>query len=796
MLERGDNPEDLGAQCQRCPLRGRALTFPELGARYRGIVLIGEAPGREEAASGSPFRGRAGKLLNQALLDAGIDRSECMVTNGVLCHPRENLKPPAQALAACRPRLWGELQEFHPSVIVALGNQAIAQVVAGKRSISAIQGTSQRPNPDIGLGEDVLVVPAWHPAYVLRNRSAYADLVRSLKRAKLQMENPHGAGLGSFGLTGRIKAHWVRDDESARELLSTYPTSGLVGVDIETSGLNPYVAGAQIFTISFAFSQGIEEGWVVDFYHYPKAKELVRELLGRKANQVWHNGMFDLGYLREHGIDTGRLDLDTLLVHYAYDEGGNVHGLEHLADQEFGSGPYKSIVTWKWDDPEKIDWPKLVIYNACDAFYTLHLAMRFMETLRSRPQAKAVAQLLHRGADPLMAMAQRGLRVDHERVLQKLERSQEILGALGEKLASLGVTANLNSTQQLSRLLYDQWGLLDPDPDTGKKSVDKEHMDRVATDARVALILEYKKVEKLAGTFLRKIPDIVDRRSRVHTLYKPQGTTTGRLSSGDSKHGLPNLQQIPQRDDPLGIREIFIPEPGNLWVSCDLSQAELRVMAAFSGDAYLKSEIEKGTDLHTLTAAVMLKKRPEDVTPEDRQRGKTLNFALTYGMGADHLARSLSVDIETAERMRNDYLANVPGLLAWRRAMERKIQTERYVETPTGRRRHFLYIDGRDPEAIRKGVNAVIQSVASDITLIALIRFYELIRKEGLRAHLLVTIHDSIDFEAPAHLAIDYARVLQSIMVKVPQDLGLGVPFVADIKIGPDWGSLKEVYAT
>ena len=793
MLERGDFPEEEGALCSKCPLAQSILTFPEEGAHYRGIVLLGEAPGRDEASIGTPFVGKSGKLLMQALKDAGLSRDECHITNSVLHWPPGNLKPQAKALNACRPRLYRELKECNPRVIVALGNSAIAQVVAGKRSISSVQGTAQAVNPAIGLAPDCLVVPAWHPAFVLRQRSLYADLVRSLIRAKDHLDHPNAQGLGSFGLTSRIRARWVNSDESARDFLAAYPDDPrrFAGIDIETSGLNPYREDAKIYTVAFSFEEGVESGWVFDLLHYPAGFSVMKEALGRRTKQVWHNGMFDIGYLRAVGIGEARLDLDTLLTHFAMDEGGGGNRLEHLADQEFGSGPYKSIVNWDWSKPESIDWERLLRYNAADAFYTLHLGVRFFDRIRTDRDAMRVAILIHQGADPLMAMQQTGVFIDLPNVRVKMDEAASQEKTILHELEELGVSINLNSPAQLSRLIYDDWALLDPED--GKKSVDKEHLSLISDDPRIQRILDYRKIYKIRTTFLEKLERFTDRNGRLHTIYKPQGTVSGRLSSGDSKAGLINVQQIAARDSRFPVRDLFIPDPGYTWVEADLSQAELRVMAEHSGDIYLRSEIEKGTDLHTLTAAVMLQKSPENVTKSDRQTGKTLNFALTYGMGAEHLARSLGVSLEEAIGMRDAYLSRVPGLLAWRRRMERQILQERFVETVTGRKRRFLYVDTRDPDAVRKGINSIIQGEASDITLISLIEFFDIMQKERLPSRLLLTVHDSIDIEVRADEAKEVATLLKRTMEYTPRKLGFTVPFVADLKIGPSWGELKEV---
>jgi len=796
LLERGDDPRYHGADCDTCPLLGHAMAYPEKGDRYVAIALVGEAPGAEEIKVGRPFVGRAGRLLNQALADAGLSRESVFVDNSVCCRPPGNTKPGARAITSCRARLWEDLQDVQPKVVVALGNSAVASLVEGKRSISAIQGTTQFPNPEMGLGKGTMVVPAWHPAAVLRSRSLYSDLVRSLRRAKEYAEE--GAvqtRIGGFGLSKRIEITVVKDQESFDKLERSYQESACCALDIESRGLNPYVEDAQIYTIAFAMNPEREEAWVLDLYHWPEGLNRLGSLLSGPTIQIWHNGMFDIGYLRRLGVTTGRLDLDTLLLSYVIDESTQTHGLEHLADQEFGAGPYKSIVNWDWSDPERIDWEKSYLYNGCDAFYTLLLGLRYRGRVRKNEGSLNLSRFIHRAADPLMVMQETGVRIDMDALAEASNRLRTELEETDRQLYEMGVSANPNSPAQVAKAVYEEWGLLKPDPRSGKVSVDRAHLSAISEDPRVALILRHKSLDKILSTFIAKIPGLLDRNGRIHTQFKPYGTVTGRLSSGDSRRGLPNLQQIPRPGDSVNCRTVFAADPGKVWAEIDVEQAELRVMADFSQDPYLVEELKRGTDIHRLNAALLLGKKPEEVTSEERQMGKTFSFAVAYGAQAHKIAAAFGVSVSKGQELLDLYYSRVPGLRDWQRRTERSILQDRRVVTPTGRVRHFLFIDTRDPDAVREGINAVVQSAASDIVLASLIRFHDWIRETGAPVDLLLTVHDSISFQCAPEIALGVGREVAEIVSRTASDMGFKVPFETALKIGPSWGDARKVEA-
>jgi DNA polymerase-1 len=377
---------------------------------------------------------------------------------------------------------------------------------------------------------------------------------------------------------------------------------------------------------------------------------------------------------------------------------------------------------------------------------------------------------------------------------------------LGERLAELeqaicdhvGYRFNVNSTQQLSDALFKVLGL----PTEGLPKTDSGHYSTAAGVLEmlkgkhevVRLVLEQRELSKLKSTYLDALPQLVNPQTgRVHTSFNQTGTVTGRISSSD-----PNLQNIPIRTEQgRRVRDAFIAAPGNALVGADYSQIELRVLAHISGDPGLLQAFHEGQDIHASTAAVVYGIPIEQVTLEQRNFAKRVNFGLLYGMSAFRLARESDLTLSEAEEFVTAYFERFPRVRGYFEETKRRAAENGYVETLLKRRRYFSVLQSRDTSratqlsrraAEREAINMPIQGTAADIIKIAMIRLQAALGEHGLRGQMTLQVHDELVLEAPKDEAEETARLVSEVMENA---YPLDAPLRADTRIGHNWGELK-----
>jgi DNA polymerase-1 len=376
--------------------------------------------------------------------------------------------------------------------------------------------------------------------------------------------------------------------------------------------------------------------------------------------------------------------------------------------------------------------------------------------------------------------------------------------------AIAGGEFNINSPKQLGEILFDKLGLKIKNAKKtagGTRSTKESELVKLAeTEEAEALetksgkpsiaklILEYRELQKLLGTYIDTIPGQVDKNGRLHTTLVQTGAATGRMSSID-----PNLQNIPIKTE-LGkrIRHAFVAEKGFVLASFDYSQIELRVAAFLSGDKKLIEIFKSGKDIHKGTAAAVFGVPEEKVDYEMRRRAKVINFGVMYGMGVNSLRGNLGTDRAEAQKFYNDYFATFSGLAAYIDRIKGEAARDGYTETFFGRRRYFEGIKSKVPfiraMAERMAVNAPIQGTEADIIKLAMIKIDDYIQKEGLSddVRMLLQVHDELLFEIREKADVDgIAAKIKEIMESVidPSKTS-GVKCVADYSVGKNWGEI------
>jgi len=425
------------------------------------------------------------------------------------------------------------------------------------------------------------------------------------------------------------------------------------------------------------------------------------------------------------------------------------------------------------------------------------LSERLFANLWGRLEGEERLLWLYREVErPLSAvlahMEATGVRLDvaYLRALS-LEVAEEIARLEAEVFRLAGHPFNLNSRDQLERVLFDELGLpaIGKTEKTGKRSTSAAVLEALReAHPIVEKILQYRELTKLKSTYIDPLPDLIHPKTgRLHTRFNQTATATGRLSSSD-----PNLQNIPVRT-PLGqrIRRAFIAEEGWLLVALDYSQIELRVLAHLSGDENLIRVFQEGRDIHTETASWMFGVPREAVDPLMRRAAKTINFGVLYGMSAHRLSQELAIPYEEAQAFIERYFQSFPKVRAW---IEKTLEEGRrrgYVETLFGRRRYVPDLEARVKSvreaAERMAFNMPVQGTAADLMKLAMVKLFPRLGEMGAR--MLLQVHDELVLEAPKERVEAVARLAKEVMEGV---YSLAVPLEVEVGIGEDWLSAKE----
>jgi DNA polymerase-1 len=389
-------------------------------------------------------------------------------------------------------------------------------------------------------------------------------------------------------------------------------------------------------------------------------------------------------------------------------------------------------------------------------------------------------------------MERTGIRVDRQ-MLAALSQSMEtaVDGLSATIFKEARHTFNINSPQQLGKVLFEELGL----PVQGKTGKTKSYstaadvLEALAPFHAIAqIVLDYRQITKLKGTYVDALPLLMDSRGRVHTTFNPAGAATGRLSSSN-----PNLQNIPIRTD-LGrdIRAAFVPEPGWMLLAADYSQIELRLLAHFSGDPVLMDAFRHNEDIHTRTASEVFGVAPLMVTPEMRRNAKAVNFGIVYGQTSFGLAGQLGIPRDEAERYIKGYFERYAGVKKWIDRTVAEVRQRGYTLTLHGRRRPIPDIQSTNVNARnfaeRTAVNTPLQGTASDLIKLAMIQIDADLQQANMRTRMLLQVHDELVLECPP----EELEVASKLVKRRMEDVAaLKVPLLVETGTGANWRDAK-----
>jgi DNA polymerase-1 len=513
--------------------------------------------------------------------------------------------------------------------------------------------------------------------------------------------------------------------------------------------------------------------------------------------KIGHDLKFDAIVLARHGVSLQGLATDTMLASYLLDATRSSHPLEELALEHAG---YKALSE---EDvcgrgAKAVSFRAIGVDKALDyAGERADLALQLEPALLGLLDQEGLTPLYRDLELPLIPVLvdieRAGIRVDGKALSsQSAHVEQELARRSAQIFEIAGEEFNINSPQQLSKILFDKLQLpsLKRNIKTKTASTAVEVLEELALAHDMPrLILEWRALQKLKGTYIDALPQLVNPETgRVHTCFNQAVAATGRLSSSD-----PNLQNIPIRTE-LGreIRGAFVAEPGHVLISADYSQIELRVLAHLSGDEALVDAFRKDEDIHDRTALKVFGEKSGLGYHELRRRAKIINYALLYGKTAFTLAKDIGVSQDAAQEFINAYFAGFPSVRAFIDNLLATARETGVVKTMFGRRRLVPDLTSRNYQirtgAERYAVNFPIQGSAADILKRAMIDVHRELQATASRARMILTVHDELLFEAPQEAADETSALVRERMEAAVQ---LGVPLTVEVGVGANWKEAK-----
>jgi DNA polymerase-1 len=583
----------------------------------------------------------------------------------------------------------------------------------------------------------------------------------------------------------------------------------MLAFDCETTSLSP--VSAKLCGISLSFEAG--KGAYVPIRSPEAASHLdesaVRSRVGPlledpAIRKTAHNAKFDLVALRAAGIRVQGLAGDSMVASYVVDATRSTHRMDALSEAVLGHRciPITDLIG-SGRHQRRFDEAPLSLaapYAAEDA----DVALRLSQSLERQVDELGLGELYRKTEVPLVEVLAElefnGIRVDPDELERQRRALDSRIGALKSEIeAAAPHPFNVDSPKQLAEALFNA-----PDaarPGLGLKvvkrtktgaSTDVEVLERLAQDPEVdspipAKILEYRQLSKLVGTYLVALRDAIDPATgRIHASFHQTVTATGRLSSSD-----PNLQNIPIRTEVgRAIRKAFVADPGNVLLSADYSQIELRVLAHLSQDPNLIAAFESGTDIHRAVAAEVCGVAVAEVTDEQRSAAKMVNFGIVYGITPWGLARRLGggTSNERARRIIEDYKRRFSGIDAFLARCVQDARDHGFVATILGRRRAVPQVHSRNPAERALGeriaINTVVQGSAADLIKLAMLRIHAGLPAAVPGARMLLQIHDELVFEVAEPRAAELDRFVRREMAAA---MDLRVPLEVGTSWGPTW---------
>jgi DNA polymerase-1 len=585
------------------------------------------------------------------------------------------------------------------------------------------------------------------------------------------------------------------DDEAVlRTLVSEMSPLKEFCFDTETTSIN--ALDSELVAVSFSWKKG--EGYLV---YFTESKEKTLALLkvlqplfeNENTLKIGQNLKFDIQVLANYGIEVKGPLFDTMLAHYLL-EPDLRHNMDYLSETylSYTPVPIESLIGEKGKNQKNmrsVPVDKIVEYAVEDADVTYQLK----EIFEPRITKEGLIELARNIEMPLIRvladMERAGVRVNEEDLKSITGQLREDIIYLEKEIFNLaGTEFNISSPKQLGDILFIRLKLDDNARVTKTKqfTTNEEILQRLThKHPIIGKVLEYRGLKKLLSTYVEALPLLINKTTgRIHTSFNQAVASTGRLSSNN-----PNLQNIPVRDERgREIRKAFVPADGHIFFSADYSQIELRLMAHLSKDKSMIADFLSGNDIHAATASKIFRVDMKDVTREMRSRAKTANFGIIYGISSFGLSERLTIGRKEAKELIDGYFNSYPGVKVSMDESIRKARDLGYVTTMFGRKRYARDIHSRNQvvrgNAERNAINAPIQGTAADIIKIAMVRIHCRLKKEALKAKMILQVHDELIFEV---LPEELERLKDIVLTEMTGAAHLDVPLKVDWGTGKNW---------
>lgn len=833
------------ANCSACPLNRRRNPILGNGDPDANLAVIADAPHYTEVRGRRPMCGRSGDIYNSVLEQNDSHRSKVWTTHAVLCQTQDGNKsdvpPPSGAIAACRPRLVKELELLNPKMVLTLGETAMKSTLRTRKTIGEMQGVVEYVD-DIHAP----ILPTYSFGVAVgkgkKAESQFEDILSAVKRGVFISD-------GRLSLMDRNEQIPVRHITTVAQAERTLNAilDGKAGfklaIDVETSGLS--IIDSDLLQVAI----GNDDKAVVieyDVLKNPALNQKMASLLkDERFTWIIHNMSFDRQRFEKYFNAVPANDIDTMCLALGLTEHKGKVGLKTLS-REWLNAPYYEDEVHQYLGVGKSGWenvprPVLAKYAGLDVVYTSRVEPILNTLCEEEGTISLVRNILEPAQRVFGEVETLGVLVDRTYIaelesiwLPKIEESrtkiQEYAKAHGwvnrvpdrkvrvyepvtetkrrrvngkmqmvtetkDKFVEWRQTyrdepLNPSSPPQVAEFVYKTLGLKEVrDEKSGNLTTGKEFRAAHPNHEFTEMLEEFSLINHMMTTYVRGIADDISSDGRVHPNIDIRGAVTGRLAMHN-----PPLQTIPRANTLKGdfdsIKRIFLPSPGHVWVSTDFAQLEVRCAWFLSGDDVLGNAVMSG-DFHKAMAAKVFNKPESEVTDDERQAAKVINFGILYGMSALGLSERLGIGVETAQVMIDDYFEGAPKFREWYFQQHANALTTGRSVSPFGRVRRWNLITRENRQSVlNQSVNFPVQSLASDLNLIAFMKVHEELKRRRLGRGLFL-VHDSIEAEVREGREAEAIQVIRDIMTTWPIDNPSGAILDVETSVGSNWGNTK-----
>jgi len=819
--------------CTKCELHkvAKSVCVKGRGPKKADVLFVVQAPGPPEDREGRALLGRAGKLFDK-VMEEGINDEEgtlsYRVTNVVRCFPgfkdededRIN-KPKAKHIKACREYLDAEIREVQPRMIIPMGGPA-SKALAGDGRITKVRGLKFTWTDPEDETFQIPVMPIYHPSFVdrdqkLRYHEWGSDIIRALQMMDGEAEE-------------EFDYHLIETLDGAIDLIDKIISLHTVGkikslsLDVETDGdkgaesplMKCWDPKGGILSVQLCWEEGI--AYMIPLHH-PECPMDPLEVAALEKNHLprlirhvpiyGQNIKFDCHWIREKWGIWPKVDFDTLLAHQVLYSGTKPNGLSAMVGwyvPELGGYDIKlrqcinAMPNGTEDFFGQVPLREILCDYGCgDVDAVFRLREIFEKWLEDDGLVEAM-RLVMSAFQTMAEMEAEGFVVDHQVHAEMVEGYLERVAGPAKRAffsspyyrqheARTGMELSLNSPPQLRTFFFETLGCVsNKKTKGGEASCDKEALAEIWDGyiqyrPVVEALQTVKQAGKFHSTYIKGLKKHLHPDGRVRPNYKLEGTDTGRLSASK-----PPIHNIPRGSE---LRRMFRSRHDDgLILQLDYSQAELRVLAMLSGDETFSGVFQRGEDMHTAVAAAVFQIPASLVTPEQRNIAKTVIFGLIYGRGAKAIASVTTLNEHEAKAFIGDFLLRFPQVDDWLSKHKILGVKDEGIWTPLGRRRLLPRTKFDTAEIERRAVNTVIQSTASDLTLLSAVAASRKLAAMECETRLVSFVHDALIFDVPPAEVWQVATMAQSVMVTVPLGYGWAqaVPMEAEPEVGPSWG--------